>query len=138
MSGKIDGVPRELLEVIANSSERTIAEINVAIQQAREILAAPVVERQPAAWTCRALKGKDGEHGSYSRIASSKDEMLNFCTHYDGIGAVVTVTPLYTSPPAPVAVALPERREPTQENPYLSDADLEWNACLDKVKELNQ
>lgn len=44
MSSKIDGVPRELLEVIANSSERTFAEINAAIQQAREILAAPVVE----------------------------------------------------------------------------------------------
>jgi hypothetical protein len=47
-------------------------------------------------------------------------------------------TPLYTSPPAPVAVALPERREPTPENPHLTDADHEWNACLDKVKELNQ
>jgi hypothetical protein len=38
----------------------------------------------------------------------------------------------------PVALVLNGRREPTPENPYLTDADHEWNACLDKVKELNQ
>jgi hypothetical protein len=45
MISKIE-VSRELLEVIANSSERTLTEINAAIQQARSILAAPVVERK--------------------------------------------------------------------------------------------
>lgn len=39
--------------------------------------------------------------------------------------------------PAPVAVVLPERREPTQDNPYLSDADHEWNAYRDELKRLN-
>lgn len=45
--------------------------------------------------------------------------------------------PLYTEQPAPVAVVLPERREPTQDNPYLSDADHEWNAYRDELKRLN-
>ncbi len=45
--------------------------------------------------------------------------------------------PLYAEQPAPVAVVLPERREPTQDNPYLSDADHEWNAYRDELKRLN-
>ena len=65
-------------------------------------LAAPEAPRQePVAWTCKALKGVNGEHGSYSRIASSKDEMLHFRAHYEGIGAAVTVTPLYSAPLSP-------------------------------------
>jgi hypothetical protein len=44
----------------------------------------------------------------------------------------------FASQPAPVSVVLPERREPTPDSPYLTDEDIEWNACLDKVKELNQ
>lgn len=40
MSLKIE-VPRELLEVIANSSDKPLSEINDAIQQARALLAAP-------------------------------------------------------------------------------------------------
>lgn len=47
--------------------------------------------------------------------------------------------PLYTSQPAPVSVVLPERRVIDDGD---SDADQNsdhgWNACLDKVKELNQ
>lgn len=39
--------------------------------------------------------------------------------------------------PAPVAVVLPERREPTQDNPYLSDADHEWNSFRDELKRVN-
>ena len=47
-------------------------------------------------------------------------------------------TLVFTSPPAPVAVVLPERL-PTDGNPDQSpDFDEGWNACLDKVKELNQ
>ncbi|MCK1786072.1 MULTISPECIES: hypothetical protein [Pseudomonas] len=45
--------------------------------------------------------------------------------------------PLYAEQPAPVAVVLPERREPTQDNPYLSDADHEWNSFRDELKRLN-
>lgn len=46
---------------------------------------------------------------------------------------------LYTSPPAPVAVVLPERRrEPTEDSDVLIDCHNEgWNACLDEVARLN-
>jgi len=46
---------------------------------------------------------------------------------------------LYTSPPAPAAVVLPERK-PVQIG-LLSESNTHnqgWNDCLDKVKELNQ
>lgn len=39
--------------------------------------------------------------------------------------------------PAPVAVVMPERREIGHNYPYLSDLDIEWNACLDELKRLN-
>lgn len=45
--------------------------------------------------------------------------------------------PLYAEQPAPVAVVLPERREISPTYPYLSDLDIEWNACLDEVTRLN-
>lgn len=45
---------------------------------------------------------------------------------------------LYAEQPAPVALALPERREIGPNYPYLSDLDIEWNACLDEVKRLNR
>lgn len=44
---------------------------------------------------------------------------------------------LYAEQPAPVAVVLPERREIGPNHPYLSDLDIEWNACLDEVTRLN-
>lgn len=48
----------------------------------------------------------------------------------------------YTSPPAPVAVVLPERRKPVCTGSIKDFTTFEeargWNACLDKVKELNQ
>jgi hypothetical protein len=124
MSGKIDGVPRELLEVIANSSERTMAEINAAIQQAREILAAPVVERQPVAWMYLE-RSEDGYE--YRPLFSQTKWLVLPDGFYEEI-------PLYTSPPAPVSVVLPKRIEPPSDYAYRKG----WNACLDKVKELNQ
>lgn len=39
--------------------------------------------------------------------------------------------------PTPVAVVLPERREPDPCSPYLSDSDIEWNAAIDAVTRLN-
>jgi hypothetical protein len=52
-------------------------------------------------------------------------------------------TPLYTSPPAPVAVVLPERRTPEHYHARIGmcgAADMlaeEWNACLDATAALN-
>lgn len=50
------------------------------------------------------------------------------------------VTPLYTSQPAPVAVVLPERKDAIYVIGSAYDDGLceGWNACLDKVKELNK
>lgn len=45
--------------------------------------------------------------------------------------------PLYAEQPAPVAVALPERREIGPSYPYLSDLDIEWNACVEEFTLLN-
>ncbi|ETK19253.1 hypothetical protein H097_10352 [Pseudomonas sp. FH4] len=38
---------------------------------------------------------------------------------------------------AAIEVELPERREIGPNYPYLSDLDIEWNACLDEVTRLN-
>ena len=62
--------------------------------------------------------------------------------HYDlepVYGSVpVTVSELITMvESAPVAVVMPERREPSPSNPHLSDADHEYNSALDDVARLN-
>ena len=45
--------------------------------------------------------------------------------------------PMFSEHPAPVAVVIPERREPSPSNPHLSDADHEYNNALDDVAKLN-
>lgn len=47
-------------------------------------------------------------------------------------------TKLWTSPPAPVAMVLPDRKDTVQMDGYQSPWDAGWNACLDKVKEMNK
>lgn len=103
--------------------------------------AAPAVERQPDAWRyavngmwqwCADREEAVRELAEY-HADCSQEEILELKA--DGI---YYPQPLYTSPPAPVAMALPDRREPTQDYPYLTYGDIEWNACLDKVKEMNQ
>ncbi len=52
--------------------------------------------------------------------------------------APVTISELITlAESAPVAVVMPERREPSPSNPHLSDADHEYNSALDDVARLN-
>lgn len=140
MSGKIDisrELAREILEQMENDwqtidgewgptiggLDADIADGNAEpIRKLRALLATPAVERQPVdailLEDCEEITVQD-----YGRGYFATDDC---------------VRQLYASPPAPVAVVLPEWREQTQENPYLTDADHEWNACLDKVKELNQ
>jgi hypothetical protein len=58
------------------------------------------------------------------------------CTVEDGTWPIRA---LYASPPAPVAVLLPERQEVESGEAYLQEDWVSgWNACLDKVKELNK
>jgi hypothetical protein len=122
MSGKIE-ISRELARLLYQDTMSCWGVGGNAANQLNAILTAPVIARQePVAW----IKPKTLEELTPSGMV--------YVTGFD-LGDSI---PLYTSPPAPVAVVLPERREPTQESPYLTDADHEWNACLDKVKELNQ
>lgn len=96
------------------------------------------------------LKGGQGEPvawryqshaGGLWYLSSSEHNARTF----QGNGEVGAVEPLYTSQPAPVAVALPERKHADDYAIRLGSgsgaaalAASEWNACLDKVKEMNQ
>lgn len=133
MSDKI-GVSREFLEVIANSSERTLTEINFVIRQARALLSAPAVERQEPVYQ---LSGRM-QHISPSWTDVNKEVF----DEYTSRGGDWITRTLYTSPPAPVAVVLPPRKSEHYSEEDCDDEYPEhakgWNACLDKVKELNQ
>jgi hypothetical protein len=97
-----------------------------ALDELRALLAAPAVERQEPVRQVRYLGGYarwlDVDAGTYDELKDDK--------RYEP-------RTLYTSPPAPVAVVLPERMEDydVEKHPaYLHG----WNACLDKVKEMNK
>lgn len=134
MSGKIE-ISRELGENIANymegSASTTVEQWH---RELRSIIAAPVVERQPVASGIAHDKAyRNGMMAGFSfGIRGDEDGYAKAVERYDA-----EIHAAKTEQPAPVAVVLPERREPTQESPYLTDADHEWNDCLDKVKELN-
>lgn len=89
--------------------------------------AAPVVERQePVAvvkvWTVDPWYPNPGIHKSVEVLKDLPDG-----------------TKLYTSPPVPVSVVLPERiLGQFHDDPIAEGQAYGWNACLDKVKELNQ
>lgn len=128
MSGKIE-ISRKLIERAACNLTSSSDAYKIQ-QELLEALAAPVVERQPVAY-----------------VLTRDDEV---CYEADD-GIVISNTPgdetnLYkwkpvyfdTSPPAPVAVLLPERFDESQYRGTSLLAVRRWNACLDKVKELNQ
>lgn len=48
---------------------------------------------EPVVWRCEA---RNGGTGRYSRTADTEEEMRSFVAHYEGIGAIIQVTPLYT------------------------------------------
>ena len=52
---------------------------------------------EPVAWKCKA---RNGGTGRYSRIAETEGEMLDFVSHYKGIGATIETMPLYAHPAA--------------------------------------
>lgn len=138
-------IPRELAERIADWYDgsyggRIIEEMG----ELRALLAAPVVERQePVAWAndqqlmlCskspREVQPNNPMVHDLPRNIAGSALRTDYCN-----------TPLYTSPPAPVAVVLPKDPE---------KSFLEWAstlpspprclqsylAAIDKVKELNQ
>ena len=156
-------VRRELLEVIANSSERTIAEINDAIQQARSVLAqeashveGPLGMVEPVAIDLDVV---DWE--TIQKAADESNWMPNEYMRNEWVADVCNFLKYGradTSPPAPVAVVLPERLTPAEieelevievllHSQGLSNLAGTMAAArqfidevtgLDKVKELNQ
>ena len=91
------------------------------IRCAEPYVADPVVERQPIGWfTDDYLTDKSST--TYDELTSNRWKDKGW-----------PVQPLFTLPPAPVAVVLPERDE--DDIGRFTDG---WNACLDKAKELNQ
>jgi hypothetical protein len=96
------------------------------IEAMRAILAAPAVERQePAGYA-------NSDHLGNFEIINLKLSAGKGSDH------VLYDKPLYTSPPAPVSVVLPERRIEDFESRDQALRAASWNACIDKVKELNQ
>ena len=154
----IDGVPRELLE-------RLIDRLNKAqmFKESTELRALLGAERCTSCdgsgdlidltgeWrgycVCPAgvaLKNKPAEPMANPVLAyaDSYRAMQRQGVEAVSIWSVITdlernIAPLYAEQPAPVAVVLPGRREIGPNYPYLSDLDIEWNACLDELKRLN-
>lgn len=145
MTNKIE-ISRELAAFLeAHLSVTCTVNALPMLDELRALLAAPVVERQePVALPMRR---------SWSGIAGWKDQAeikaWNAC-----LDEIAKLGPLYTSPPAPVAV--PEGWklvpvEPTELMIRRGDQNYSWSvskiykamiedapACLDKVKEMNQ
>jgi hypothetical protein len=95
--------------------------------------AAPVVERQePVAWRgCNA----DGEVVTDWIDGVPPELMTDLCGNTSSFDKIEMA---YTSPPAPVAVVLPEHKKLPELMMATYHEAKGWNACLDKVKELNQ
>ena len=76
------------------------------------------------------------KRGDGDGMAEYGADVANLCMMLLDICGVINLV-RHAEQPAPVAVVLPERREPTQDNPYLSDADHEWNSFRDELKRVN-
>lgn len=140
MSNKIE-ISRELaldLEywLALMEREKNVAGQCVALNQLREAIAAPAVERQePVAYR---IIYNDGEASGWMNGKPAELDVEDVAT-----GVLRAIELAYTSPPAPVAVVLPTLIS-SEDGPHYSDNRASecgylagFNACLDKVKELN-
>ncbi|MBJ2206161.1 hypothetical protein JFT33_06130 [Pseudomonas carnis] len=158
----IDGVPRDDLELVLLHGHST-HESDQAWDRLRALLEAPaaqwlamevngkpwVIKEGPNADKWRAMgyelfpvepAGQNqGEPVAWQRKSKNEDGRWFALPDSDVEEAIrlgYEVRKLYAEQPAPIAVALPERREMGPNYPYLSDLDIEWNACLDEVVRL--
>lgn len=110
--------------------------------------AAPVVERQPEPFMYGIMQPDGTAHCSELCVSGEASDLESEVESMNEDSEGYRVVPLYTSPPAPVAVVLPERmtREQALElTDYPPESAMYWynkalddvQACLDKVKELN-
>lgn len=123
-------ISRDLAERLAtprNTSEGWIIAADAVIEL-RALLADPVVEHQEPVAQVVSKYGDPESFGEREVVVLVDLSKIP----YD--------TKLYTSPTAPVAVVLPERMEVPRGDlqPFERVEAKAWNACLDKVKELNQ
>lgn len=155
MTNKTVTMSRELAEVFATTDvnlergkyNRAIeelralltAECSEVIPQCSELLrtqAAPIVEADgmgeavavPVAW----MRFDDDQRAIFTRSKR--------CNKSEPLYAHPTAYRHVASPPAPVSVVLPDPADCNERHSPNSwiDYDMGWNACLDKVKELNQ
>lgn len=129
-------VPRDLLALYLSGDGGDWVEAG---HELRALLAAPAVERQSTVWDycpecgCEELHYEQGEH---KQCANCYQEWYSSINYSEVVRS--NLARLRASPPAPVAVVLPERKDTVQMDGYQSPWDAGWNACLDKIKELNQ
>lgn len=127
----------------------------------RALLAAPAVERQPVArpWmdgcteprTYTEAKAQLADAmkvivGLRDQRAEIAEKIKALCKHPSMsfhqvalLEGILSSGSEYASPPASVAVVLPERKVHQDHGLTVRDSEADgWNACLDKVKEMNQ
>lgn len=138
MSGKIE-ISRELAERILHPRADWSAK-----EELRALLAAPVVERRPTGQWRIPVNG-DWFYGTKEQCERERAEYETTFTAEDFEEAgVVAPEQLWSLPPVPVVIVLPTILS-TEQSPHYSDnRDSEYgylagyNACLDKIKELNK
>lgn len=132
MSDQYVRVPRELLECIAEKDlcNRTLGEL---MQWAREVLI-----RHDAA-TAEDVRAVVDEPVGYAQMRDLEKVCGRNVVH---VGVLMApkpqdgFLPLYHQPQR--QVVMPERIEPTQDEPYMTEASHGWNACLDEFARLNK
>ena len=162
MTNKTVTMSRELADRLDNPHSYVR---NLAREELRALLAAPVVERQPVAWDSAKpsapgaywVRGNGLVRDALIQVIEEEGELrcnLHIRTTEDDFGYGYSIDqlsdefewlgPLFASPPAPVAVnarmAAILQSLRTNANPALfAPGQLaEVDACLDKVKEMNQ
>lgn len=129
---------------IAQLEDKLTKALNLDFQRRQEIerLQARVQELEsgrgePVAWLAEAV-GPDGT--AYRRTSSTTQITMRDAKYAWGEGVVskyeIKIQPLFTAPPAPVAVVLPERK-PVAATCVTRDRREGWNACLDATAALN-
>ena len=132
MSGKIE-VSRDLLErALSTTTNDGYVTVLTAFEELRALLAAPVVERQ------ESLNDWAIDHTAGRPIL-----VLKGCSVIEAEDAayVIGLIRKDREQPATVSVVLPEWRKASYyAEGHYTTADLAaiWNACINKVKELNQ
>lgn len=140
----IDGVPRELLErLLTDACNENWSDLNELLHSPTACRCKRYGKGNPH-WPCPLHASPAAQH----QVEPTEEMKEAGCQAYmdaDGMIGIMHRSSMghayqamrALEQPAPVAVVLPERREPTQDNPYLSDADHEWNSFRDELKRVN-